>query len=550
MGRKNTNGITDHESSFHKVDKVQVRKRLLELTKMYNPSFNSEELDNIIENGTIDYFLSATNSEPSGVLAKSDAKLMNELYNVLRHKESVESLGSLLKNNKSNPHEVIKLMKKGGDISDLPMDKVSILFLDIKGSSSLWAKGEEKMFKALGILDEVMAHIIANNNGMIVKTIGDAFMCSYTGKDSLMNAVKSAYEIQNRLINKPIPVGKNRLSARIGICYGDIYVKDSEIQGKKLKDYFGNAVNTASRMESKVSSVDGFAFSFLDNVSDEGKILNFLKDKGIFIDVIQYDYDCPKEDGKKRSGRLLTDLQIKECKDLAELNGVSSVRVYKCELPKASGKITKYMETGGDVHLDKGMVKKNEEIGLLLAKKGLDREKYSEMELQTITHYSYPTRLMNELVNKMWGLAKKHGFGGFGDKKIQVFNSGNGEILRFIPDSVHSVEVYEKDSDLYMISSLLFASDKVNIHKRLRTMKNTYDISIGVCSNVSTIVNPDIINYIKKDGLMIAVVNSDLFEQNFENERSILNDNFTLLEAFRLPSDVMDGYDLIALKKN
>jgi hypothetical protein len=123
-------------------------------------------------------------------------------------------------------------IKTSSSMNDIPTKKVAILFLDIKGSSKLWANDEDTMFNALGVLDEMMVGIVRDNNGMIVKTIGDAFMCSYEGRDGLLNSVKSAYEVQKRLINNPIKVGEERLTARIGVCYGDIYVKNSEIQGK------------------------------------------------------------------------------------------------------------------------------------------------------------------------------------------------------------------------------------------------------------------------------------------------------------------------------
>jgi len=222
------------------------------------------------------------------------------------------------------------LILESKDIKDLPTSKVAILFTDVKDSSKLWAKNEDKMFESLNDLEEIMAEVIEANDGMIVKTIGDSFMVSYESEESLSNAIKTSIDIQNRLNDKPIKAGDNELRIRIGICYGEIYIKESKIQNTTLKDYFGNAVNTASRMESKVSEVDGFAFSFLDDINNEEELRKYLEDNDVKIEVIEYDNKCDKEESRKRSGRLLTDLQINSCKDPDDLDGVNSVRVYKC----------------------------------------------------------------------------------------------------------------------------------------------------------------------------------------------------------------------------
>lgn len=224
------------------------------------------------------------------------------------------------------------LINESKDIRDLPVNKVAILFTDVKDSSKLWASNEDKMFESLTMLEDMMNEEIKDNNGMVVKTIGDSFMCSYETENALLDAIKTAINIQKHLQYKPIKVGSNHLRIRIGICFGEIYIRESEIQNTILKDYFGNAVNTASRMESKVSDVDGFAFSFIKDIKNEKEILKFLEKNDINIEVIEYDNKCGKEEGRKRSSRLLTDLQINSCRNPEDLKGVNSVRVYKCKL--------------------------------------------------------------------------------------------------------------------------------------------------------------------------------------------------------------------------
>lgn len=218
-------------------------------------------------------------------------------------------------------------------IEDLPTNKVAILFTDVKGSSKLWAKNEDSMYDSLSDLEELMNKIINENNGMVVKTIGDSFMCSYEEETALFDAIKTAISIQKSLTKKPIKSGKDKLQVRIGISYGDVYIRESKIQGVILKDYFGNTVNTASRMESKVSEVGSFAFSFLSPIENEEEILSYLEKEEIDIEVIEYNGDnCKTEEDRKRSARLLTDLQINSCESIKELQGVDPVRVYKCDL--------------------------------------------------------------------------------------------------------------------------------------------------------------------------------------------------------------------------
>lgn len=224
------------------------------------------------------------------------------------------------------------LINESKNIKDLPVSKVAILFTDVKNSSSLWASNEDKMFESLSDLEEMMNIEIKKNKGMVVKTIGDSFMCSYEDDDALLNAIKTAVNIQKRLDNKSIKVGSDKIKLRIGICYGDAYIKESEIQNATLKDYFGNSVGSASRLESKVSDVDGFAFSFLDDIKNEESVLKYLEDNDIKIEVIEYDNKCEKGDNRKRSARLLTDLQINSCKDVEELKGVKPLRAYKCKM--------------------------------------------------------------------------------------------------------------------------------------------------------------------------------------------------------------------------
>jgi len=201
------------------------------------------------------------------------------------------------------------------------IEKSAILFTDIKKSSELWRDNQNEMVKALDKHHKIIDKIVNKHNGFIVKTIGDSFMCHF---DKLSNSIKAAIEIQKDSKKNPIKVGNKLLKIRIGICYGSMVHKDIKIQNKILKDYFGNSVNTASRLESKVSDVGGFAFTYIGNIDEENEIKNLIKN--LKVDIIKYKDDKIKK--RERSSRLLTDEQIKY--ESLDTFGVSEFTAYKC----------------------------------------------------------------------------------------------------------------------------------------------------------------------------------------------------------------------------
>lgn len=104
-------------------------------------------------------------------------------------------------------------------------------------------------------------------NGFIVKTIGDAFMIYFKpDKNSLLNAIQAAEEIIKQ---------EKVFKLRVGICKGAMEQDSYVIQNVRLRDYYGNAVNLASRMESRISSTSEISFSILDesinNISSDIK---------------------------------------------------------------------------------------------------------------------------------------------------------------------------------------------------------------------------------------------------------------------------------------
>lgn len=205
----------------------------------------------------------------------------------------------------------------------------TVLFTDIKASSELWSESKDGMSEAIKLHEKQMQRLVKKYDGMIIKSIGDAYMVYFSGVKSLDKAIEMSSALQMELTKtKVIKVGSRNLLLRIGIAYGPILKRYMKIQDKRMLDLFGNTVNSASRMESKVCEVNGIAFTDLrsshDKINEE-----FVRAYGgrFNIEVIRYSKECPFE--LKRSFRLVVDYH---CEDLDKLKGVSSLVAYKMSL--------------------------------------------------------------------------------------------------------------------------------------------------------------------------------------------------------------------------
>lgn len=215
------------------------------------------------------------------------------------------------------------------DLDKLEEKNQVILFTDIKSSSKLWNLHNDGMFEALKEHEARIESIVNKHNGEIIKTIGDSYMLGWDGPESLYRSILAGVDIQADLIKNPIKIKNTNMSIRMGIAWGSLYKKKVKIQNKKLWDYFGNTVNTASRMESTVSEAGEIAFCFdksLDKKQEE-KIVEFLNSKNFKLDIIEYKHKC-YSGKRKRSGRLLSDLQYHTCEPLSNLKGVGEVTAY------------------------------------------------------------------------------------------------------------------------------------------------------------------------------------------------------------------------------
>ncbi|KAJ2979865.1 hypothetical protein NQ176_g2991 [Zarea fungicola] len=142
-----------------------------------------------------------------------------------------------------------------------PTGNVSIVFTDIKNSTTLWEMYPSAMRSAIKLHNEVMRRQLRRIGGYEVKTEGDAFMVSFP---TATGALLWCFAVQNELLEVTWPseilssmsgqaiydkdntVIFRGLSVRMGMHFGDC-VSETDPVTRRM-DYFGPMVNKASRI--------------------------------------------------------------------------------------------------------------------------------------------------------------------------------------------------------------------------------------------------------------------------------------------------------------
>ena len=138
----------------------------------------------------------------------------------------------------------------------LTTEEATIVFTDIENSTDLWEGNPSSMGEALSIHNNLARKLISLYGGYEVKTLGDAFMISFT---SPLNAIKFALSFQVDLMAAKWPEDIlrvtyggsiwNGLRIRIGIHHGEVRMEQNTVTGRW--DYFGGTVNKSSRIQNR-----------------------------------------------------------------------------------------------------------------------------------------------------------------------------------------------------------------------------------------------------------------------------------------------------------
>lgn len=218
--------------------------------------------------------LKLTNIEIEGLNKNLEAKIQERTIEIYQQKEEIEAqrdnlektfhqleaekhkADSLLLN--ILPEQIAEELKAKGRTNPRHYELVSVLFTDFEGFTNISSHlSSDELVSALNKYFEAFEHITDKHHLEKIKTIGDAFMAAGGIPDenpaNPIHTVLAALEIQ-RFMQKHIKTYFNNQEQnwklRIGINTGELV---AGVIGKKkfAYDIWGDAVNVASRMESK-----------------------------------------------------------------------------------------------------------------------------------------------------------------------------------------------------------------------------------------------------------------------------------------------------------
>ena len=155
------------------------------------------------------------------------------------------------------PEETAEELKTKGSATPKHYDKVSVLFTDFKGFTKIAEKlTPQELVQELNQCFMEFDRIIDKHNLEKIKTIGDAYMCAggipVANDTNPADVVMAGLEIKGymeKLKKEREARGEDYWELRIGIHTGQV-IAGVVGRNKFAYDIWGDAVNTASRMES------------------------------------------------------------------------------------------------------------------------------------------------------------------------------------------------------------------------------------------------------------------------------------------------------------
>ncbi|MCB1169602.1 MAG: adenylate/guanylate cyclase domain-containing protein [Leptospiraceae bacterium] len=149
---------------------------------------------------------------------------------------------------------------------------VTILFTDITGSTRMYEKlGDVQAYNIVRDHFQILIQAIEGSGGIIIKTIGDAVMASFTRTEAALDSVFLSLErFKHYNENKE---GDRQVNLKVGIHEGPAIL----VNLNDRLDYFGSTVNKAARIQSLAASQQ---IAFSEEVWQNQEIKKSLKKHG------------------------------------------------------------------------------------------------------------------------------------------------------------------------------------------------------------------------------------------------------------------------------
>lgn len=233
----------------------------------------TEEIEKAINNGAVDFLIKPFDKIELTVRIKSILSLFKLIKNIAGQAEKLEIQSQNLEQQKQRlevemkktdnllknilPYEIAEQLKNKGYVDAKKYRRVSILFTDFKDFTKISsALAPENIIKELGVYFGKFDEITGEHFIEKIKTIGDAYMCvgglPLRNKSNPIDTVLAGLEIQKFMKKYNDSRSKENHTVwklRLGIHTGKVIA--GVIGSKKFAyDIWGDAVNTASRMES------------------------------------------------------------------------------------------------------------------------------------------------------------------------------------------------------------------------------------------------------------------------------------------------------------
>ncbi len=179
----------------------------------------------------------------------AETSVLFDSYANLHHR--LNTLGEIV-SGISDKELLTAVLMETTSILDPHEEEMTVLFLDIKGFTTLTEKYQEKVFTIVNSIWVEVEKIVDKNFGKINKYIGDACLIIFQEKkgrnSSCFYALKSAIQILEK-VEELREVLEIDFNFRVGLDYGTIVYGKTGTENNYELGVIGDTVNTAARLE-------------------------------------------------------------------------------------------------------------------------------------------------------------------------------------------------------------------------------------------------------------------------------------------------------------